>query len=223
MKLAALWTLLLVPACTVAQTVEEEDPLAIAGGVDVSQAWSGACDSAARMLAVIEIAKADGEAAATSFWRRLIPSVTLGGTFGIRDLIFPEAGGTMILPRDAYRISATVSLSGLFDGAGHERAELARQEAEARLALLLHRQEAARLVLRRKAAQLREEISALEEELAVWRSLVDYQELLFTQGKTDFRAVARARVDGVRLRGAVERAHAMLHGVEDALSGEEGK
>ena len=222
-KLAAIWTLLVIPACASAQSAEEEDPLVTPTVAEISPGWSPAGDSAARRLAVLAVEKADAEARATSFWRRLMPSATIAGTVGVRDLMFQETGGTVLFPKDSYRISAMLSLSGLLDGSRHEMALIAREEAETRLALLVHRQETARLALRRKALQLRALLTALEEELAVWRSLAAYQEILFTQGKADFRAVARAKVDGIRIRGAVARASAQLCAIEDALQDGERK
>ena len=180
-------------------------------------------DSAARRLAAIEVAKADLEVSASSFWRRLVPSVTIGGTLGIRDLMFPETGGVVVFPKDSYRITATLSLSGLLDGSKHALALLAREEAEARRARLILNQDAARAELRRKAVRIRAELTALEEELVVWRSLAAYQEILFTQGRADFHAVARTRVDGIHLRGAVARAAVMLRAVEEAIGSGEVK
>jgi len=223
MILHAALALIFLPVWAVAQTGEEEDPLVPAAGTSLPPVSSRQADSAAVRIAMIEIAKAEAEAGATSFIRRLIPSVTVGGTFGVRDLVFPDPGGTVVYPKDSYRISATLSVSGLIDGSKHALAQLAREEAEARLALLVQKQEAARTALRRKAVQLRSELSALEEELAVWQSLAAYQEILFTQGRADFRAVARARIDGIRLRGAVARASAMFRAVEDEIAGGEEK
>jgi len=223
MKTTAVLMLVLLPVCAAAQSGEEEDPAPMTVRDDISPGWIPGADSAERRIAAIAVAKADAEAAATSLLRRLIPSVTIGGTLGLHDLIFPETGGVVVFPKDSYRISATLSLSGLLDGSKHALALIARDEAEARLELLLRKQEAARAALRRKAIQLRAELTALEEELVVWRSLAAFQEVLFTQGRADFRAVARARVDGIRLRGAVTRASAMLRAVEEALEGGERK
>ena len=223
MHAIAALALMIIPAWAAAQTGEEADPRAPGEETSTPAQWSPRVDSAAVRLAMIEVAKADAEAGATSFLRRLLPAVTVGGTIGVRDLLFQETGGTVVFPKDSYRISATLSLTGLFDGSKHAMAEAAREEALARLALLVRRQEAARTALRRKAEQLQSDLNALEEELAVWQALAAYQEILFTQGKADFRAVARTRIDGVRLRGAVARAAATLRGVEESLAGGEAK
>jgi len=223
MNILAMVPLLFVPVWAAAQSGEEPETPEIAAGEEILPAWTPGADSAARQIAVLAVAKADAEAAATSFLRRLVPSITIGGTIGLHDLMFPETGGVVVFPKDSYRITATLSLSGLLDGSKHALALIAREEAEARLALLIRKQESAREALRRKALQVRAELSALEEELVVWRSLAAYQEVLFTQGRVDFRAVARARVDGIRLRGAVARASVLLRAVEEALGGGERK
>ena len=223
MNILAMVPLLFVPVWAAAQSGEEPETPEIAAGEEILPAWTPGADSAARQIAVLAVAKADAEAAATSFLRRLVPSITIGGTIGLHDLMFPETGGVVVFPKDSYRITATLSLSGLLDGSKHALALIAREEAEARLALLIRKQESAREALRRKALQVRAELSALEEELVVWRSLAAYQEVLFTQGRVDFRAVARARVDGIRLRGAVARASVLLRAVEEELEGGERK
>jgi len=223
MKILALVPLLFLPVWAAAQSGEEEEDPQSTVRDDFPQGRAPGRDSAEARIAVLAVAKADAEAAATSFLRRLVPSVTIGGTIGLHDLMFPETGGVVVFPKDSYRITATLSLSGLLDGSKHALALIAREEAEARLALLIRKQESAREALRRKALQVRAELSALEEELLVWRSLAAYQEVLFTQGRVDFRAVARARVDGIRLRGAVARASVLLRAVEEELEGGERK
>jgi len=223
MNILAMVPLLFVPVWAAAQSGEEPETPEIAAGEEILPAWTPGADSAARQIAVLAVAKADAEAAATSFLRRLVPSITIGGTIGLHDLMFPETGGVVVFPKDSYRITATLSLSGLLDGSKHALALLAREEAEARRARLILNQDAARAELRRKAVRIRAELTALEEELVVWRSLAAYQEILFTQGRADFHAVARTRVDGIHLRGAVARAAVMLRAVEEAIGSGEVK
>ena len=206
-----LLVLLLAPARTLSQSelLERQgsgDPPDAVSGVSVEAgSVSPVLDSLNRRLAHLEIEKAREAAASTDFWHRLIPRVSAEGGIGLRDLAFPDAGGIVVLPKDSYRISASISLSALFDGSPRSRAELQVAEAEARFALLVQRQSLARASLERKKNDLAIVLGGLREELRLRESVSQCQELLFIQGRADFHAVAAARIELIRLRHAVAR------------------
>ena len=191
-----------------------------AGPADPSGRLSPGLDSLYRRLASLEVQKAREEAASSDFWHRLIPQVSMGGGVGIRDLAFQDAGGTLLLPKDSYRLTVGISLSSLLEGSEHMKAELRLAETEIRYSILIRRQSLARLALERKKEELSGELTALREELSVRGSAVACQELLFAQGRVDYHAVAGARIDLIRLRHAVARLEFRVHDLEKTLGGE---
>lgn len=191
-----------------------------AGVPDVFLSMPPGLDSLYRRLALLEILKARSLVASSDFWHRLIPRISLEGSIGVRDLAFPEAGGTVILPKDSYRLTFGLSLQSLFDGSEETRAELHLAETETRFSILVRRQYMVRVALERKKDELSAELSALREELSVRKSAVAYQELLFAQGRADFHAVAGARVELIRLKSAVARLEIRVRELEKAPGGE---
>lgn len=180
-------------------------------------------DSLYRFLANLEIAKADQALAASSFWHRLTPNVSVNGGIGVRDIAFNDGTGSLVFPKDSYRLTVSLSLSDLFDGSAGARAEIQRAEAETRLLILSRKQSLARLALRRKKEDLAANLAALREELAVRTSLASYQELLFIQGRIDYRALSEARIDLIRLKHSVAGLSSRLGEIERALAGAAGQ
>ena len=218
--------LIMLPAQVRSQTGPEErqeapDPAGGGSGApDVSVSPSPGLDSLFRCLALLEVARARSLAGSSDFWHRLIPLVTLGGSLGVRDLAFQEAGGTVITPKDSYRITFSLSLSTLLDGSEQTRAEFRLAEAETRFSILTRRQYLARLALVRMKNELSAELASLREELSVRGSAVAYQELLFAQGRADFHAVAAARIELIRLKRAAASLETRVNDLERTLRGE---
>jgi|GEM_PF-6681564 len=180
-------------------------------------------DSLNRSLALIEIAKADEALAASSFWHRLIPHVSVNGGIGMRDIVFTDGTGSLVLPKDSYRFTVALSLSDLFDGSARARAEIDRAEAETRYLLVVRKQSLARLALLRKKYDLAGELAALREELDLRTSLAAFQELLFTQGRIDYHAFSGAKIDLIRLKRSVAVFVSRLGEIERTLAGEPGR
>jgi hypothetical protein len=174
-------------------------------------------DSLERVLASLQVAKAAEAVESSCFWQRL---VSLDGGIGMRDLAFPDAsGGSLLLPKDSYRLTLSLSLSALIDGSAHTRAELQLAEMKTRFLILLRKQLLARLSLERKRAELSADLEALREEITLRHSAVACQELLFTQGHIDVRTVAAARIDLIRLSHAASRLEARIRELGEMLAG----
>ena len=184
--------------------------------------FSPGSDSLERLAASFAISRAAGEVAAGDFWHRLIPRVSVEAGIGIRDIAFTQAGAAYVIPKDSYRLTLGLSLSGLLDGSAHRRAELHLAETEARFELLLRKQLAARAALVRKRSACMAELEALREEIALRESDMACRELLFAQGKADFHALVGARIDLVRLKHAAGRLEAMVRAIGKALAGDPG-
>ena len=94
--------------------------------VDSAQAFNPILDSLDRRRLQIEIAKAEVRVTETSFWPRIIPQVHISASFGMHDIMFvePTTFTTYILPRDAYRLTISLSLNDLFSSSRHTQAVL---------------------------------------------------------------------------------------------------
>jgi hypothetical protein len=207
-------------------------PVTAGRGEDPETGWvesnitgiaSPALDSLSRSLALIEVAKAREALDGSDFWHRLIPRLSIEAGIGVRDIAFPDAGGTIVFPKDSYRASIGLSLSGLMDGSSHARAALQLAEAEIRYAALVRRQSLARLSRARKRDQCAAEIEALGEEVALRESAVAYQELLFRQGRTDYHALTGARIDLMRIKHGVHRLEGLLRELGPFPPGDPGQ
>ena len=153
-------------------------------------------DSLALQLLDIAIAKAEVEACAADFWHRLIPSVSVSATIGVRQLAFidPATSTPYIFPKDSYRLTVSLSLTEIISSTQHEQALLTLDR--------LHTERAAMEQNQRKDNERRvgeqnallQEIQFLREEMSLLKQHLAYVELLFEQGKTDFAALIRAKL-----------------------------
>jgi hypothetical protein len=170
--------------------------------------WPGGsarADSLRRALAFQEILRARERVAGTAFWRRLIPRIQAAASVGFREVVFHDLAGAVILPKDSYRVSASLSLQDLIDGSPHEAALLELERAENLYLLLLERQAQACAAVRRKRRSIDHELALLRARLAAACAIREFDELLFAQGKTDYRTLQRSRLTVILTRGSIAR------------------
>ncbi len=217
--------LLMIPLIAGAQSVPDPSlespdlPDGAAGTPGRTDVSSPVLDSLARRLAILAVARAREEAASSDFWHRLMPRVSVEGGVGVRDIAFPDASGTIVLPKDSYRLTLSMPLSSLLEGSVHARAELGVAESETRFAMLLQRQALARRALERKKRELEEELAVLREVLVLRGSVLACLELLFAQGRADFRALAGSKVELTRLRHDATRLALRIREIDETLAG----
>jgi outer membrane protein TolC len=151
-------------------------------------------DSARVSVLEHDIALAEVRLEATSFWKRVLPSIHLSASLGMKDALVYDPASSMLLPRDSYRLTFSFPLHELFRTDQH-------QEAAIRLRRLREEQELARkenaVEHQRKAdriAAVDRENTILAAELHLLREIVRYNELLFQQGKVSFDVLTRARL-----------------------------
>ena len=200
---------------------QESSPAEFGESLTVEQSPAG-LDSLERSLALLEIAKADQALKASGFWRRLVPHVSLSGSLGVRDIAFNDGTGSVVFPKDSYRLTFALSLSDLFDGSARASAEIGRAEAETRYLVLCRKQSLARRALLRKKEDLAANLAALREELAVRASLAAFQDLVFIQGRIDFRALSESKIELIRLKHSVAGLSSRLGETERLLAGAGG-
>jgi hypothetical protein len=164
-------------------------------------------DSLRAALLRLAVREAEIEAARTDVWHRLMPRVEIGAGFSAGNLLFadPAQGAAYLLPRDSYRLTLGLSLSGLVDASAHERALVHQERARAEMLRDSAAAAAARAAAVARAAR-RDSVRAIEgEELRLREELARYQRLLFEQGKGGFDALARARLSVLEARAAALR------------------
>ncbi len=141
-----------------------------------------------------QIEEAEVRVEATSFWRRMIPTIHLSASFGMKDALVYDPATSMLYPRDSYRLTIGFPLHELFRSEQH-------QEAVIRLRRLRDEKEMAEQELAKtrqqelhRAAGAQREITILTAELHLLREIVRYNEALFQQGRVPFDVLARAKL-----------------------------
>jgi hypothetical protein len=196
--------LLLVAA---ARGIAQEDPDAPPGlprdDPGPARSHSTSQDSLSRYLALIEITRAEAAVSASDFWHRLIPRVQVSASLGAREVLFPDPAGGYLFPRDSYRVTVSIAPAEIFDASRHTLALLHLEEARTRYDLLLGKQSEDRLARVRKRLALTHDLALAQEQMDLARLLLEYYELLFKQGKTEFHILTRARLDAVKSKAGV--------------------
>lgn len=155
----------------------------------------------------------------SSFLWRLIPRIHATASFGARDVFFvdPLTADPYLLPHDAFRLTASLPLTDIVDFTRQNLAamELARLELERQKAGL--EQARRRRGLRATVTRLERQLELLMEEEPLKARLVDYRELLFQQGKTDYDTLIRARLQLLSLKRSILDLEQRIDNVRRAL------
>ena len=164
-------------------------------------------DSLQSRLLGLEVGKAELVAEKSDFWHRIIPRVTFSASLGVSDIVFSQTAEPLsyIIPKDAYRLTISLSLSEIMNTADHEIALLERERRGAEHSALLLRQQNERERRTRRASALREELSMLEEELTILERIAAFDRILFEEGKIKFDAYARSQLQIIAARGKIVR------------------
>ena len=153
----------------------------------------------------LEMEDAGEKLASSSFWRRLIPSARVTASFGLHDALLTLPGAAAALPRDAYRLTLELSLSGLFDNAAHDHEAIRLR----RLALRLAVARAAAAVKQISDARRRERLAAgigyLGREAALDEERARFDSLRFAQGSIPFDILVISRLEALRAQAALAR------------------
>ena len=165
--------------------------------VDSAQAFNPTLDSLDIRLLQIEIAKAEVRVTETSFWPRIIPQVHISASFGMHDIVFvePTTFTPYILPRDAYRLTISLSLNDVFSSSRHTQAVLELEQLRTEESRLTTKQLQSRKSLEQQLLALRDQADLLEKELSFIKELLRFDELRFQQGKIEFDALIRSKLE----------------------------
>ena len=170
-----------------------------------SLAWAQVLDTLELSRAQLECLKAELAWQSTDFWHRLIPAVTLSASYAIGGITFFDGSNVngIIVPTDQYRLTLSLSLSGLIHSTEHERARIVNEQVQLDLRLEQTRRLMERQVISERAARLRAELALLEEELRLTERIHRYYRTLFDQGKTSFDVLVRAELRVIEVRQKV--------------------
>jgi hypothetical protein len=164
-------------------------------------------DSLELAMLDIEIQKAEERVRETSFWKRIIPQVHISGSFGVRDVVFidPTTFTPYILPRDAYRLTISLSLNEAFNFSKHSLAEFELERLSTERAHRLQRQAQLRNSFEQQLIALQEQLAILQEEMSIVQELLRFNQLRFEQGKIEFDTLMRAKLELLSVQKAVQR------------------
>lgn len=167
---------------------------------------------------------ARGEIARTDLWHRLMPRVSLAVSFGIKDILFldPSAAVPYVMPRDAYRLTFSLSLGEILDGSTHTGALLNLERARTEYEQIKARRANADLVLRRRRRELKNLSGDLEAECLMKQELATFDSLRFQQGAIGYDALVRSRLDLLKVQSALGRVRRMIGDMGNDTS-EEGR
>jgi len=154
-------------------------------------------DSFQLYLQQLKLDEAEIEVNQTNFWHRLIPQIHLSASVGMHDLIFtdPSYNVLTVLPKDAYRVTISMSLTELFDFSKHTLAQLKLEGIKADIIRLRQHWYTTQLRLTKQLQWLEKFKAFISEELIMKKDLLMYSNLRFTQGKIDYEAFVRSKLD----------------------------
>ena len=150
----------------------------------------------------VDIQKAEEQAGQTNFFHRLIPNISISASYGIGNLLFidPTSTTTYIMPKDAYRLSLNLSLSELFFSSKHSDAILQLSRLQTEYQHMKYLQEATQIALRLELQDIGEKLKSLEKQLSMIEDLIHFNELRFEQGKIEYDALLRTKIELLSLQ-----------------------
>jgi Outer membrane efflux protein len=159
-------------------------------------------DSISLAVLDLDIEMARITAAESDLMHRLVPQIHLSSTFGLRDLVFvdPATSAGYVVPRDAYSFTLSLSITEILKSEKHEVAllDLQKLQSERQLQWERIRTDQAQSASRTKDLELERDLS--QSELAQVQQLLEFHELLFQQGKIQFDALVRTRIQLLSVR-----------------------
>ena len=150
----------------------------------------------------IDIQKADEQATQTNIFHRLIPTISISASYGIGNLLFidPTSTTTYIMPKDAYRLSLSLSISELLFSSKHSDALLQLSRLQTEYQHMKYLQEATQIALRLELQDIGEKLKSLEKQLSMIEDLIHFNELRFEQGKIEYDALLRTKIELLSLQ-----------------------
>lgn len=196
-------------------------PAILSGSLtDVGGANVSASDNLDLSLLEIEIQKAEEQVSASSFLRRILPQIHLSASFGVHDLVFvdPATFVPYIIPKDAYRLTVSLSLNELLNSSRHTQASFELQKLKTEYVQRTLRQSQSRKTLEHQLLALQQELDKLDEEKTMIEQLLRFNELRFRQGKIEFDGLMRTKLELKSAEKAIQRLQSQKEQIRLKLS-----
>jgi outer membrane protein TolC len=150
----------------------------------------------------IDILKAEEHVSQTNFFHRLIPSMSISASYGIGNLLFidPSSNTTYVMPKDAYRLSFNLSISEIFFSSKHSDAILQLSRLQTEYQHMKYLQEATQIALRLELQDVGEKLKSVGKQLSMIEDLIHFNELRFEQGKIEYDALLRTKIELLSLQ-----------------------
>ena len=164
-------------------------------------------DSLRLQASVIEIQQARLQATQSNLWHRLVPEIHISASLGFKDALFLDASNSVlsVLPKDAYRISLSLSVNDIFDFSKNAEAELRLKRTQLDSARMYQQQEESRSKVMRERDAIKGLITLLSEELNMKQEVLKFNELRFQQGKIEYDAFIRSKLDVLNVEKTIYR------------------
>ena len=154
----------------------------------------------------VEIRKWEAKVEETGFWRRLLPQIHFSASYGMHDLMFidPASFTSYILPRDAYRLTVSFSLNDVLMSSAHTQAIFELEKLRETLSIRRIQYAQEDRLLNQQLSALHDQLESLEKELAIVQELLRFNQLRFEQGKIEFDALARTKLELQGLQRSIQ-------------------
>lgn len=159
-----------------------------------------AIDSLQLRLLDVEIRKAKLRVGQTGFWHRLIPRIQFSAGYGVKDLFFVDPSNSYLFPKDAYRLTVSISITDIFDFAKHSDALLDLAKIETEYERVRRQQELSKLAAQHQNRIFDELAAVLNDELNIRKDIAAFDQLRFNQGKLGYDAMLNAKLDLLEMR-----------------------
>jgi len=167
----------------------------------------------------LDLAKARIRSDATSFLRRLIGTVRVTASMGVRDLLFVDHATALpyAFPNDAYRVSVSFS-PDIFFGSDHDLAECDLRKVEISRESSQRLLEDQRRELVRKDSLLSHRKAMLLEELRIREDLAKFNALRFEQGKIRYDLLMRSHLELLGAKMTLEKLESEIGEIRATLA-----
>jgi len=194
----SLWDLILPENAFAQDSIQEAD--AVLG--DNIFTNTSSIDSMDLKLLELAISKAELQVHQTNFWHRIIPQIHVSASFGMKDIIFVDPTNFVpyILPKDAYRLSISISINELLDFDKHTNAELELEQLHTRYNRLKQQQSNERSILNLQSFELDSLCAMATDELKLKKDILKFKTLCFQQGKIEFDEFLKSQLDLLSIR-----------------------
>ena len=136
-----------------------------------------------------------------------MPGVHFSASYGLRDVAFidPTSYTPYILPRDAYRVTLTLTLNDVLFSPAHSQALLEVEKLKEMLAIRRIQHVRERILLEQQLRAIQTQLQLFEKEVAMVQELLRFNQLRFEQGKIEFDVLTRTKIELLNLQRSLDR------------------